>query len=266
MLKSAVNSHAAIGILNTNFMKTNLTPATALATTGSCNGFYRKSSFLAIACVGLSLCVGMPAMAASLASFIGDVDGNSVTATASDALSYAMPVRMVDGSAMSDSPVLKSSTNTNNWWTGSFLAPQSDNNEGWLLFTFAHNTSLQEIVIWNLLSTETSAAYGRGMKAVTITCSTGSDASGTGNTILFSGDLNQAKWETGYGYTDDFTFPNVQNVKAVKFDYTSNYGGDYTGLSEVRFVAGTSAVPEPSALIAFGGLGLACLMLRRRAA
>ena len=141
-----------------------------------------------------------------------------------------------------------------------FNVPRSP---GWLLFTFAQNTSLEEIVIWNLLSAETSAAYGRGMKAVTITCSTGSNASGTGGATRFTGNLAQATWSTGYGYTDHVIFPEVQNVKAVKIGYTSNYGGDATGLSEIRFV-GTSAVPEPSSSLALLALCSTGLLSRRR--
>ena len=215
------------------------------------------------ACAIVCLCVGTPAMA----SFIGDVDGNSVTATANAAESYTPPASMVDGSAMSDNPVLKTSTNTNTWWLGSWITHVSSNpdySNGWLLFTFAQNTSLQEMVIWNLLSTETSAAYGRGMKTVAITCSTGSDASGTGGATLFSGDLTQATWVTGFGYTDDLIFPEVQNVKAVKIAYTSNYGGDGTGLSEVRFVGTLAAIPEPGSLFALGCIVGAGAFLRAR--
>ena len=198
--------------------------------------------------------------------FIGDVDGNAITATANAAETYGAAIQMVDGSGMSDSPVRKTSTNTQNNWFGGWITHQSHNQnyrQGWLLFTFAQNTSLKEIVIWNLLSTETSAAYGRGMKAVTITCSTGLDASGTGATTLFTGDLAQATWAKGFGYTNDLVFSEVQNVKAVKIAYTSNYGGDATGLSEIRFV-GTSAVPEASTSLGLLALGAGGLLTRRR--
>ena len=200
------------------------------------------------------------------AGFIGDTDGNTVTATAEYSFSGALPINMVNGSAMSDSPVVKTSTNTNTWWDGSWLthkdaSPDPHPDTGWVLFNFAKNTSLNEMVIWNVLSEETNAAFGRGMKAVSITYSTGSDTTGLGGGTIFSGDLKQATWmgdktqhtiANGWGYTDDFTFPEVQNVKAVKITFTSNYGGDGTGLSEVRFA------PEPAtlALLGLGGLGL----------
>ena len=217
----------------------------------------------------LALTAGVLGLAGNVKAasyFIGDVDGNTITATASAAETFATAISMVDGSGMSDSPVRKTSTNTQNWWTGGWITHQSSNQnykQGWLLFTFAQNTSLKEIVIWNLLSTETSAAYGRGMKAVTITCSTGLDASGTGATTLYAGNLAQATWSKGFGYTDDLIFSEVQNVKAVKIAYTSNYGGDATGLSEIRFV-GTSAVPEPSSQLALIVLGSAGVLTRRR--
>jgi hypothetical protein len=206
-----------------------------------------------------------------LAGFIGDTDGNTVTATAEYSTSYCPPISMVNGSAMSDSPVVKTSTSTATWWIGSWLTHQVDSPDphpstGWVLFNFAKNTSLKEIVIWNLLSEETNAAYGRGMKAVTITYSTDSDTTGLGGGTIFSGDLKQATWTgdktqhtiaNGWGYTDDFTFPEVQNVKAVKITFTSNYGGDGTGLSEVRFA------PEPATL-ALLGLGGLSVLLRRK--
>ncbi|MEI8045590.1 MAG: autotransporter-associated beta strand repeat-containing protein, partial [Verrucomicrobiota bacterium] len=91
------------------------------------------------------------------------------------------------------------------------------------------------------------------MKSVGITYSTGADTSGVGGGTIFSGDLKQATWATGFGNTNDFTFSKVQNVKAVKIVYTSNYGGDGTGLSEVLFGTGapdfnTSILPNATAL------------------
>jgi hypothetical protein len=46
----------------------------------------------------------------------------------------------------------------------------------------------------------------------------------------------------GYSYQNDLTFPEVANVKAVQITWTSNWGGDSAGLSEVRFV-GTPVGP-----------------------
>ena len=179
--------------------------------------------------------------------FVGSGDGNTVTATAPSSQPASPAARMVDGSAMSDSPVVKTSTNTNTGWSGSWLTHSSDNPSyasGALFFNFANATSLKEMLIWNLLSEETPAAYGRGMRAVNITYSLGGDTSGVGGGTIFTGNLAQATWTgtatqhtiaNGWGYTNDFNFTEVQNVKTDKVAWTSNYGGDGTGLSEVRF-------------------------------
>jgi len=202
------------------------------------------------------------------AGFIGDTDGNTITATAKSWYTGgggSGPEKMVDGSAMSDTPVLKTSLNTNTDWAGSWLTHVSNDpeyNTGWVLFTFNKNTSLNEIVIWNLASSEHTNAYGRGMGAVTISYSTGADTTGTTGGSLFNGTLNEATWVTGgVGYQNDITFTGISNVKAVKMTYTSTYHsiapGDAVGLSEVRFA------PEPAtlALLGLGGLGL---LLRRK--
>lgn len=147
------------------------------------------------------------------------------------------------------------------------MSNDSEYNNGWVLFTFDKNTSLNEMVIWNLASSEDTNAYGRGMGQVTITYSTGTDSAGVLGGNLFTGTLNAATWVTGgVGYQNDITFTEVQNVKAVKMTYTSPYHsiqpGDAVGLSEVRFVG--TVVPEPAtmALLGLGGLGL--LLGRKR--
>jgi hypothetical protein len=194
------------------------------------------------------------------AGFIGDTDGNTVTATASAWESYAPPENMVNGSGMSDSPVLMTSkVNSGVNWIVQWLTRYGSGypTTGYALFNFTNNTPLDEIVIWNAGDSEGDWALNRGMKAATITCSTGTDTSGTG-TFLWSGDLTKCTWPTGgQPYTDDLTFTKVANVKAVKIAYTSNWGHDYVGLSEVRFA------PEPAtlALLGLGGLGL---LLRRK--
>jgi hypothetical protein len=150
------------------------------------------------------------------------------------------------------SPVTLSST-TWNHFTGNGMwlsAANPSTSDRWVLFTFANNTSLDEMVIWNYNQNYNPTVpnlWLRGLKGVTITCSTGSDATGLG-TSLFSGDLAHATGSATQGYTDQLTFGNgVLDVKAVRIAYTSNWdSGSYYGLSEVRFAA---IVPEPGTLL-----------------
>ncbi|HET6442212.1 MAG TPA: hypothetical protein VFH53_07535, partial [Phycisphaerae bacterium] len=195
-----------------------------------------RTSLILLALGVLALVAVQPAPCS--AGFIGDTAGNTVTATADRWESYAPPSNLVDGSGMSDSPVLMTSkVNSGVNWAVQWLAAYggASPTSGYALFTFTKNTSLDEIVIWNAGDGEGGSgdtwATRRGMKAVTITCSTGADTTGTG-TSLWSGNLTQCTWPAGgQPYTDDLTFTKVANVKAVKIAYTSNWGGDYVGLS-----------------------------------
>jgi hypothetical protein len=213
----------------------------------------------------------------AFAGFIGDADGNVVTATAGSGDGGHVPGWMVDGSGMSPSdPVVKSSLmiNDQNGWGmwASTENPKPSDEEKWVLFTFANATSLQEMVIWNYNQNSDANGYPllwqRGLKDVTITYSTGADASGLGGT-LFAGQLNHASGADAHAYTDDLTFAPVADVKAVRIAYTSNwddstyaYNAGVYGLSEVRF----SAVPEPSSLllITLGAIGLMAYAGRKK--
>jgi len=170
--------------------------------------------------------------------FIGDSDGNSVTATADRELNYAPPANLVNGSGMTDNPVLKTSENNSAWWNTQYLVEWGGGypTTGWVKFTFTKNSSLKEMVIWNAADSEGSWSMGHGMRAVTITCSTGADTSGTG-TSLYTGDLNPCVWGTWpYPYQNNIAFAEVDNAKSVRIIYTSNWGHSHVGLSEVRFV------------------------------
>lgn len=217
-----------------------------------------RTSLILLALGVLALVAVQPAPCS--AGFIGDTDGNTVTATASSAESWAPASNLTNASGMSDDPVVKTSTllSTANWavqWqTAVANLPAS------ALFTFTKNTSLKEIVIWNQTDSEGSWATTRGAKAATITYSTGTDTSGMGTT-LWSGDLTKGTWPFptgGQPYTDDLNFTEVANVKAVKITITSNWGGDYTGLAKVRFA------PEPATLALLGLGGLGVLLNRKR--
>ena len=183
-------------------------------------------------------------------AFIGDNDGNMVTVTANPEIGLYPASAMVDGSGMiglGNGKVIKSSTvDPSISWTSEWLYGSSVGSPPYAplpydaIFTFSKNTSLKEIVIWNA-STRINDGYSyatqRGAKTVTITCSTGAETSGEGMS-LWSGELTQTSWPAGAGapFDADIFFTEVPNVKAVKIHITSNWGGNYTGLSEVRFM------------------------------
>ena len=185
--------------------------------------------------------------------FIGDLGENTITAVATNALSYAPASAMLDGSGMIDLTAGRVTMNSKAYqtsWSTGWLSNYGGvyGNNGSVLFTFAKNTSLEAMVIWNLSSSESRTAYGRGARSVTISYSTGADTSGVGSNI-FSGSLTQATWPSGAyagtGYQNNINGLTAQNVKAVKIAYTGTFGSpDYIGLSEVRFVGTVKAVPE----------------------
>jgi hypothetical protein len=186
--------------------------------------------------------------------FIGDFDGNTITAVATNALGFAPASAMLDSSGMidlTDGRVTMNSKAYKDNWTQVWLSDYRGQygTDGSVLFTFDKNTSLESMVIWNLSDSSSPTAYGRGVQLATISYSTGADTSGEGSTI-FDGTLAEAVWSgtyTGTGYQNNINGLTAQNVKAVKMAYTSNYGsGDYIGLSEVRFVGTPVVVPEPS--------------------
>jgi hypothetical protein len=237
----------------------------------------RKGMFMCgnhrIVVVAFALCGWIAMAGVGFAGFIGVDDGNTVTATAGS--HFPDPnhdaANLTNGSGMTpNNPVTMASTTWNDaggngmWVSASAPAEASK----WVLFTFANNTSLAEMVVWNYNQSQ-SNLWLRGLKGVTNTYSTGSDATGLGNS-LFSGDLACATGIASQTYTDRLIFANgVFDVKAVRIAYTTNWGsgtGDfaYYGLSEVRF----ARVPEPSAavLLATGLFGLAACAWRRRPA
>ncbi len=212
----------------------------------------------------LALCGWLGMTSTGTADFI-----TGVTATAGSEPFGSLPAEnLTNGSGMTPgSPVTKDSTADNapggvTMWLG-------DSSSNWVLFTFANNTPLQEMVIWNYNQNNEAAGPGtklweRGLQDVTITYSTGDNASGEGHE-LFSGKLNCATGSSAQSYTNDIVLSTpALDVKAVKIVYTSNWGSEpYYGLSEVRFNA---AVPEPASLVSLtiGLIGLLAYAWRKK--
>jgi hypothetical protein len=223
----------------------------------------------------MAFCGWMASTSVGFADFIGDTDGNTVTAFAPSHFTNMPADWLVDGSGMTPkNPVTKASTEDtapgNMWMSADSPAP----GDMWVKFTFTKPTSLSEMVIWNFnqnAGVDYPNLWHAGLKDVTITYSTGTDESGIGKTLgLGSYQLASATGSATQPYTSDLTF-SASNVKAIKIVYTSNWwqSGDYAGyqdnfgLSEVRFVAG---VPEPGSifLLATSLPGLLCYAWRKR--
>jgi hypothetical protein len=199
---------------------------------------------------------------------------SNVTATAGSTFSPA--AWMVDGSGMTpNQPVTdKSLAGNSSVAEGMWLSANDpiSAHKNWLLFTLDSPQNIREMVIWNHNqngdATGYQGAYHRGLKNVTITYSTGSDASGDGN-AWGSYVLNRASGAALQGCTDELSAPGgrIDNVKAVKITYQSNWTvqGDwdfqhdvrYYGLSEVGFLP--VEVPEPSMLLLVGSSAIIAL-------
>jgi hypothetical protein len=212
------------------------------------------------------LAVAMPVSASTV---------TGVTATSGGPYGDYVPAWTVDGSGMSDNPVLKTSTMTNDPSASGMWMPSNPAADAkWITFTFDNPTAINEMLIWNFNQGYTGC-WQRGLKDVTITYSTGTDASGVGNNLFGSSPivLNHANGTDAEHFTDDLFVPGgpVANVKAVKIAYTTNWdNGTYSynagsyGLSEVRFDNGVSA-PEPGTivLLSTGLLGLLAYAWRK---
>jgi len=130
-------------------------------------------------------------------------------------------------------------------------------------FDLGDNYDLSSFTQWNYNENNLS---NRGANAVTISVAT--SLAGT-FTSLGSFNFSQAPDDdtTAFGQDIDLSsFTAADNVRAIRFDVTSNHGGnfEFVGLSEVRFDG--AVVPEPSSFALLAGcFGLTWVMVRRRA-
>lgn len=125
--------------------------------------------------------------------------------------------------------------------------------------------------VWNY--TETGGGHGRGVQNLSIYyTSTGTNIGNASGWTLAANNVTFSPSDDTNTYTGlDYTYLNNLSARFVRFDVTSNWsatlgGGNYTGLSEIRFIsAEVPQVPAPEpASLALLGLGCVGLMAYRR--
>jgi len=173
-------------------------------------------------------------------------------------------VGMLDSDGLATDPndylgnpdALSKNTNPYQW----HMAAGTD--DGYITFDLGGSHSLENMLIWNHNQTTVNT---RGFKEVTIAYST------DGTTFTPLDDMNNSDPD---GTDGNYTIPlaptadvgyqldvDLDGLSAthVRITEHSHWGGDYPGLSEVRFF-----VPEPSTLVGLLAIGLLCLVRRGR--
>ncbi|MBR9761789.1 PEP-CTERM sorting domain-containing protein, partial [bacterium] len=175
---------------------------------------------------------------------------------------------LVDGSGFDESLGTHTVAPDGFMWlnTGTFAAPNDPNVPGAVItFDLEANYDLGSLTVWNYNETLPGRAdlLNRGTNEVEILI-----AASEGGAFTSLGDFNftvaPGVADQNFGQIIDLsTFPEAGDARLVRFNITSNHGGDnnFVGLSEVRF-DGTQ-VPEPSAGI-LALIGLAGCLRRRR--
>lgn len=155
--------------------------------------------------------------------------------------SYSLP-NLTNGVGLSAlNPAATHSTNfTDMWMSNAILTGQ-------IVFDFGATFNLQNAYVWNY---NYAPSLTRSTQALSIDTSLDNVtyANMVGSTTIPQG--------TGLSTLTANTFALSGQARYVRFNILSNYGGGYTGLSEVQF-AGTAiaAVPEPSTWLLSALLG-----------
>jgi len=175
---------------------------------------------------------------------------------------------LVDGSGFDEGAGTHTVTPDGFMWlnNGTFAAPNDPNSPGAVItLDLGSNYTLDSLTVWNYNETLPGRPelLGRGANAVEIlvASSEGGAFSSLGN---FNFDIAPGLADVDFGQNIDLSsFGAAGNARQVRFNITSNHGGDnsFVGLSEVRFDG--AAVPEPSAAI-LALIGLAGCLRRRR--
>ncbi len=149
----------------------------------------------------------------------------------------------INGSGMSDNPAVETSTHsqisTDHWLNDNKTTAE-------IIYDLGSNVDISEMLLWNY---NEEGKTDRGANAINLQVSSDSDHSSAAWTDL--GNVNATE-----GGTNSQTIAlEATNVRLVRLVITSNHGGQYVGLAEVRFVPAnfepdTEAPSKPTGLLA----------------
>jgi len=149
---------------------------------------------------------------------------DSITATASSSADSG-PEKTVDGSGLNASDQ-HDTLDTNMWTSVSGQQPPI-----WIQYEFDTINKLYEMWIWNS-NNDLEWLEGRGVKTATIEYSTDG---ATWTALVDVPEFTQAPGAADYEHNTTVDFNGVA-AKFVRMTFTSNWGGEQYGLSEVRFL------------------------------
>jgi hypothetical protein len=175
---------------------------------------------------------------------------------------------LVDGSGFDEGAGTHTVTPDTFMWlnNGTFTAPNDPNSPGAVItFDLGSNYTVNSLTVWNYNETLPGREdlLGRGANAVEIlvASSEGGAFTSLGN---FNFDIAPGLDNVDFGQNIDLSSLGAAgDARLVRFNITSNHGGDnnFVGLSEVRFDG--APIPEPSAAM-LALIGLAGCLRRRR--
>ncbi len=202
-----------------------------------------------------------------------DVVQPSDAAASSQERPARAPDQSINGSGLSDSTIVETDDPVPDPWpthngvdeTGtSWLSNSQTISNQWIMFDLDGEYEIEDLHVWNYNGNFNKDAMDRGINELDIKFATDSSV---------WDDPTHASWSTANSditqfldapgadtYAgDEYSLSTPINAQYVLFDITSNHGGSFVGLSEVRF---TATIPEPSSFLLLL-LGATAVLTRR---
>ena len=141
-----------------------------------------------------------------------------------------------------------------------FGVPGGDPLPATITYDLEGNYDLSSMTIWNYNEINLTSRGANNVE-VLVASSVGGTFTSLGN-FTFSEAVGDSI--TPYGEDHALSAAAANNTRLIRFNITTNHGGDneFAGLSEVRFDG--IAIPEPSAAALLGLAGFGLLLRRRR--